>query len=73
MVYTLTIAPELTPNREVSMPIYEFVCNAYQKTLTKILTTAEHENEKIACPECGSENVEQRWAAFYAVTSKKSA
>ncbi len=22
---------------------------------------------------CGSENVEQRWAAFYAVTSKKSA
>jgi len=54
------------------MPLYEFVCNACQKIFTKILTIAEHENEKIACPHCGSENVE-RWAAFYAVTSKKSA
>ncbi len=55
------------------MPVYEFVCNACQKVFTKILTIAEHENEKIACPDCGSENVEQRWAVFYAVTSKKSA
>ena len=46
--------------------------NDCQKTFTKILTIAEHENEKITCPECGSKNVEQRWAAFYAVGSKKS-
>lgn len=32
------------------MPVYEFTCNACQKTFTKILTIAEHENEKIACP-----------------------
>ena len=55
------------------MPVYEFLCNACQKTFTKILTISEHENEKIACPQCGSENVEQRWTAFYAVTSNKSA
>jgi RNA polymerase subunit RPABC4/transcription elongation factor Spt4 len=37
------------------------------------LTIAEHGKEKLACPKCGSKNVEQRWSAFYAVTSKKSA
>ena len=55
------------------MPVYELVCNGCQKTFTKILTTSEHAEAKIACPHCGSDNVEQRWAAFYAVTSKKSA
>jgi hypothetical protein len=28
---------------------------------------------KIACPHCGGKNVEQRWSAFSAITSKKSA
>jgi len=38
------------------------------------LTIANHDRgEKIACPHCGSDNVEQRWADFYAITSKKSA
>jgi putative FmdB family regulatory protein len=55
------------------MPVYEFVCNPCQKTFTKTLTIAEHENEKIVCPDCGSENVEQHWSAFYLVTSRKAA
>ena len=55
------------------MPVYEFVCNACQKTFTKILTVSEHENVKIVCPDCGSENVEQLWSAFYLVTSRKAA
>lgn len=55
------------------MPVYEFVCNACQKMFTRILTIAVHENEKIACPHCVSENVEQCWAAFYAMTSRKTA
>ena len=28
---------------------------------------------EIACPHCGSKSVEQRWSAFSAITSKKSA
>jgi putative FmdB family regulatory protein len=55
------------------MPHYEFVCHACEKTFSKILTFSEHEKEKIVCPYCSSDNVEQRWAAFYTVTSKKSA
>jgi len=62
------------------MPQYEFFCNACQKAFSKILTiteheqeNTEHEQEKIACPHCGSKNIEQRWSAFSAVTSKKSA
>jgi RNA polymerase subunit RPABC4/transcription elongation factor Spt4 len=29
--------------------------------------------EKMACPHCGSGDVEQCWSAFSAITSKKSA
>ena len=53
------------------MPHYEFFCNACKKTFSKIL--AEHDAEGTACPHCGSHEVEQRWSAFSAVTSKKSA
>jgi putative FmdB family regulatory protein len=55
------------------MPHYEFFCNACNKTFEQILTMAEHDAEKTACPHCGSHEVEQRWSAFSAVTSKKSA
>ena len=55
------------------MPNYEFFCNACKKTFSKILTIAEHDTEKISCPHCGSQEVEQSWSAFSAVTSRKSA
>jgi putative FmdB family regulatory protein len=44
------------------MPVYEFKCGACEKTFSKILTIAEHEDAKIKCPACGSENIEQCWA-----------
>src|ERR1700686_3182290 len=49
---------------EVCMPHDEFVCNACKKTFSKILTIAEHDAEKTACPHCGSHKVEQRGSAF---------
>ena len=55
------------------MPHYEFFCNACKKTFEKILTMAEHDAEMTTCPHCGSRKVEQRWSAFSAVTSRKSA
>ena len=55
------------------MPDYEFICRDCKKAFLKTLTIARHEKEKIACPHCGSKNVEQRWSAFSAITSKKSA
>jgi putative FmdB family regulatory protein len=58
---------------EVCMPHYEFVCNACQKTFLMTLSIAEHDAEKTACPHYGSREVEQRWSAFSAITSKKSA
>lgn len=47
--------------------------NTCKKTFLKTLTIAEHDAEKTACPHCGSQEVEQRWSAFSAITSKKSA
>jgi putative FmdB family regulatory protein len=54
------------------MPWYNYFCQACQKEFSKVLTLADYEKGRIVCPNCGSKNVEQRWAAFYAVTSKKS-
>jgi putative FmdB family regulatory protein len=54
------------------MPQYNFLCRACNEEFSKILTISEYEKGQIACPKCGSKDVEQRWAAFYAVTSKKS-
>jgi putative FmdB family regulatory protein len=55
------------------MPQYEFFCTACKKTFEKILSMAEHDAGKTACPHCGSHEVEQSWSVFSAVTSKKSA
>jgi putative FmdB family regulatory protein len=58
--------------REEVMPQYQFSCNACRKEFTVVLTLAEFEKGGIKCPHCRSTKVEQKWAAFYAVTSKKS-
>ncbi len=54
------------------MPHYNFLCRACNKEFSKILTISEYKKGQVACPKCESKNVEQRSAAFYAVTSKKS-
>jgi putative FmdB family regulatory protein len=54
------------------VPQYNFLCLACKKEFSKILTISEYEKGRIVCPHCKSKDEEQRWAAFYAVTSKKS-
>jgi putative FmdB family regulatory protein len=54
------------------MPTYEYVCKECKKTFTVILTIAEHESTRVACPKCKSKKTEQQFASFFAVTSKKS-
>ena len=55
------------------MPIYEYVCKDCHKSVEKILTLVEHDKEPIACPDCGSKNVDQEAAAFFAVNPACSA
>ena len=54
------------------MPQYEFFCKACKKKFSVVLTLAEYEKNKVKCPHCESKSVEQAWAAFFAVTGKKS-
>ena len=54
------------------MPSYEFVCKECRKTFTAVITLAEYEKRHFSCPRCKSKKVEQKLAAFFAVTSKKS-
>ena len=55
------------------MPHYEFLCLDCKKTFGKILALIDYEEGDVFCSHCGSKNVEQRWSAFTAITSKKSA
>jgi putative FmdB family regulatory protein len=54
------------------MPIYDYQCHDCEKTFELVLTLGEHDKSEIRCPKCGSRNIEQDAATFYAVTSKKS-
>jgi putative FmdB family regulatory protein len=55
------------------MPVYDYICRDCHKTFERILTIREHDHAQMKCPHCGSKNVQQEAATFYAVTSKKSA
>jgi putative FmdB family regulatory protein len=55
------------------MPQYEFFCSACKRAFSKVLTLVDYEEGELHCPHCGSKEVEQRWLAFNAITSKKSA
>jgi putative FmdB family regulatory protein len=55
------------------MPEYEYFCNDCHESFSKVLTLHEHDSESPRCPKCGSAKIEQRYSAFFAVTSKKSA
>ncbi len=59
-------------DRERAMPQYNFLCRACEKQFSKVLTLAGYEKGGVVCPNCKGNDMEQRWAAFYAVTSKKS-
>jgi putative FmdB family regulatory protein len=54
------------------MPSYAYVCRACNKSFTVMLTLAEYEKGGVTCPTCKSKKVEQKPAAFFAVTAKKS-
>lgn len=54
------------------MPSYDFVCKGCKKSFSRVMTLAEYEKGGIACPHCKSKKVEQKPAAFFAMTAKKS-
>ena len=54
------------------MPNYEFICKDCKKLFTMVMTLQEYDKGRVACPKCKSKKVEQKAAAFFAVTSKKS-
>jgi len=58
--------------REDPMPVYDYVCLDCHKPFEVALTLNEHDKQNPKCPKCGSKNVEQEAAAFFAVTSRKS-
>jgi putative FmdB family regulatory protein len=60
------------PHGRSPMPVYDYICLDCHKPFETVLTLNEHDKENPKCPHCGSKNVEQEAAAFFAVTSRKS-
>ncbi|HID96363.1 MAG TPA: zinc ribbon domain-containing protein [Candidatus Latescibacteria bacterium] len=54
------------------MPVYDYVCAKCNKEFSVVLTIKAHDTEKVTCPECKSEKVEQLFKPFFVKTSKKS-
>ncbi|MFQ5801273.1 MAG: FmdB family zinc ribbon protein [Candidatus Methylomirabilales bacterium] len=54
------------------MPSYEFHCKKCNKAFGLTLSIKEREEGKIACPTCGSKELEPLLGTFFAKTSKKS-
>jgi len=54
------------------MPTYEYHCKECNKKFDLMMTISQHEKAKVVCPKCNSKKVEQKAAAFFAVSAKKS-
>jgi putative FmdB family regulatory protein len=54
------------------MAEYEFECRVCKKVFTLFMRVTERAAAKIACPGCGSADVEALMQAFMAKTGKKS-
>jgi len=55
-----------------TMPSYEYECQECHKRFTVLVSIAEHEGKRPACPRCRSKKVMQVLTPFYAKTVKKS-
>jgi putative FmdB family regulatory protein len=53
------------------MPVYEFTCQNCQKYF-EIVRPISEASQSVACPQCGSTDVQRSWSRVVAVTSKKS-
>jgi putative FmdB family regulatory protein len=58
--------------KELSMPIYEFICEKCNKPFTLVIKVLEYEKKEFQCPKCKSGKVKQQVTSFQAITSKKS-
>jgi putative FmdB family regulatory protein len=54
------------------MPSYAFFCKDCQKTFNVTMTLQDYEKGRVTCPKCKGKKIEQRPAAFFAVTARKS-
>jgi len=55
-----------------NMPVYEFECKNCKQIFEVVMTMAEAALEKMVCPICNCEDVQQQFSPFAAVTAKKS-
>jgi putative FmdB family regulatory protein len=44
------------------MPVYEYVCQSCKRTFSVLILRAS--DEKVTCPDCGSEDVLKKFSTF---------
>jgi putative FmdB family regulatory protein len=54
------------------MPTYEFRCSKCGEQFERVMTVAEREKARPACPKCKGRKLEPVFGGFFAKTSRKS-
>lgn len=54
------------------MPEYDYFCEKCKEEFALFLSLKEHEDNRPACPKCGSNQVNRIFKEFFAKTGKKS-
>ncbi len=54
------------------MPTYEYLCKKCNKSFSLVMTIAEHDKRRPACPHCKSRSVRGQISGTTVITSKKS-
>ncbi len=54
------------------MPAYDYHCKDCGHEFIEVHRVSEHDKHKPRCPKCKSENIEQKFGAFFAKTSRKA-
>jgi putative FmdB family regulatory protein len=58
--------------KEAAMPMYDFVCRKCGKEFAEIMPVSELDKRQVACPACGSTDVQHIVTSVHTITKKKS-
>ncbi|WP_173202024.1 FmdB family zinc ribbon protein [Geobacter sp. SVR] len=54
------------------MPTYDYRCQQCGRNFSVTMHIAEHDQQRMTCPDCKGVSIVQQYSTFFARTSKKS-
>ncbi|BCS55369.1 hypothetical protein GSVR_36770 [Geobacter sp. SVR] len=64
--------PDFIIGRTIDMPTYDYRCQQCGRNFSVTMHIAEHDQQRMTCPDCKGVSIVQQYSTFFARTSKKS-